>query len=34
MKNPIKIVWITIGFLCLGLGTVGIVKPGEEQLYE
>ena len=24
-KNPLKIVWIVLGFLCLGLGTVGIV---------
>ena len=21
-KNPLKIVWIVLGFLCLGLGTV------------
>ena len=27
MKNPLKIVWIVLGFLCLGLGTVGIVLP-------
>lgn len=26
-KNPLKIVWIVLGFLCLGLGTVGIVLP-------
>ena len=26
-KNPLKIVWIVFGFLCLGLGTVGIVLP-------
>ena len=26
-KNPLKIVWIVIGFLCLGLGTIGIVLP-------
>ena len=27
MKNPLKIVWIVLGFLCLGLGTIGIVLP-------
>lgn len=27
MKNPLKIVWIAFGFLCLGLGTVGVVLP-------
>ena len=27
MKNPLKVVWIVLGFLCLGLGTVGIVLP-------
>ena len=26
-KNPLKIVWIVFGFLCLGLGTIGIVLP-------
>ena len=26
-KNPLKIVWIVLGFLCLGLGMVGIVLP-------
>lgn len=26
-KNPLRIVWIVVGFLCLGLGTVGIVLP-------
>ena len=26
-KNPLKIVWIVLGFLCLGLGTIGIVLP-------
>lgn len=26
-KKPLKIVWIVLGFLCLGLGTVGIVLP-------
>ena len=25
MENPLKIVWIVLGFLCLGLGTIGIV---------
>ena len=27
MKNPLKIVWIVLGFLCLGLGMIGIVLP-------
>lgn len=27
MKNPLKIVWVVAGFLCLGLGTIGIVLP-------
>jgi hypothetical protein len=27
MKTPIKIVWIILGFICLGLGTVGVVLP-------
>lgn len=26
-KNPLKIVWVIAGFVCLGLGTVGIVLP-------
>lgn len=26
-KNPLKIMWIALGFLCLGLGTVGVVLP-------
>lgn len=26
-KNPLKIVWFFFGFLCLCLGTVGIVLP-------
>lgn len=26
-KNPFKIIWLIIGFLCLGLGTVGIALP-------
>ena len=25
MKHTLKIFWMTLGFLCLGLGTVGIV---------
>jgi hypothetical protein len=25
--TPMKIVWITLGFLCLGLGTVGVALP-------
>ena len=27
MRNPLKIIWIILGFLCLGLGTIGIVLP-------
>lgn len=27
MKKTVKIFWIVLGFLCLGLGTVGIVLP-------
>lgn len=27
MRNPLKLVWIVLGFLCLGLGTIGIVLP-------
>lgn len=27
MKNPLKILWVMLGFLCLGLGTVGVVLP-------
>ncbi|MCD8354994.1 MAG: YbaN family protein [Clostridia bacterium] len=27
MKNPFQIVWLVLGLLCLGLGTVGIVLP-------
>lgn len=26
-KNPIRFLWIIAGFICLGLGTVGIVPP-------
>lgn len=26
-KNPLKIVWVIAGFVCLGLGTVGVVLP-------
>lgn len=26
-RNPFRILWILLGFLCLGLGTVGIVLP-------
>ena len=26
-KNPLRIFWIILGFLCLGLGTAGIVLP-------
>lgn len=27
MKNPLRIFWIALGFICLGLGTVGIMLP-------
>lgn len=27
MKNPFKLLWIMLGFVCLGLGTVGVVIP-------
>lgn len=27
MRNPIRILWIILGFISLGLGTVGIVLP-------
>ena len=27
MRNPLKIFWIILGFLCLGFGTIGIVLP-------
>ena len=27
MKNPIRILWIILGFILLGLGTVGIALP-------
>lgn len=26
-KNPLKIIWLVIGFLCLVLGTIGVVLP-------
>ncbi|MGN1167139.1 MAG: YbaN family protein [Lachnospiraceae bacterium] len=26
-KKPLKIVWIFLGFFCLGLGTIGIILP-------
>ena len=26
-KNPIRFIWMLLGLLCLGLGTVGIVLP-------
>ena len=27
MKNPIRFVWLILGFICLGLGTIGVVLP-------
>lgn len=26
-KNPLRLLWMLIGLLCLGLGTIGIVLP-------
>lgn len=26
-KNPLRMIWIVLGFICLGLGTVGVVVP-------
>lgn len=26
-RNPLRIVWIILGFFCLGLGTVGVILP-------
>ena len=26
-KNPVRIVWLLIGFLAMGLGAVGVVLP-------
>ncbi len=27
MKSPLRIFWIVLGFICLGLGTIGVVLP-------
>lgn len=27
MKQPLKIIWLVLGFFCLGLGTLGIAVP-------
>lgn len=27
MKQPIKIFWIVLGFICLALGTIGVALP-------
>ena len=27
VRNPLKIIWIVLGFICLGLGTIGVVLP-------
>lgn len=27
MKKTLRILWIIVGFICLGLGTVGVVLP-------
>ena len=26
-KHPLRLIWILAGFLCLGLGTIGVVLP-------
>lgn len=26
-RNPLRIFWIVMGFICLGLGTLGVVLP-------
>lgn len=26
-KNPLKLIWLVVGFLCLILGTIGVVLP-------
>lgn len=26
-KNPLKLFWVILGFICLGLGTAGVVLP-------
>ena len=26
-RNPLRIIWIILGFICLGLGTIGIILP-------
>lgn len=26
-RNPLRLLWIALGFLCLGLGTVGVALP-------
>lgn len=27
MKNPLRLFWMILGFLCLGLGTAGVILP-------
>ncbi len=27
MRQSVKIIWLLLGFLCLGLGTIGIILP-------
>ncbi len=27
MRQSVKIIWLFLGFLCLGLGTIGIILP-------
>lgn len=26
-KNPLRIIWMILGFLCFGLGTIGVILP-------
>ncbi len=26
-KSPLRIIWIALGFVCLGFGTIGIILP-------
>lgn len=26
-KQPLRIFWLLLGFLCLGLGTLGVILP-------
>lgn len=26
-KNPLRVIWMVLGFVCLGIGTIGVVLP-------